>query len=126
VGEQLTVEIRVMGASNVSSIPFHLRYNQAVLEYTGPLVEGDFLRQDGASTVVNATPTAAAGEIVVGASRVGAPAGISGAGTLCSLTFVARAPGPANFVFAGAAVKDQNQNNLPASFSGTPVTVKAK
>src|SRR5262249_40208375 len=125
-GEPVPVEIRVLGGQNVGSIPFHLRYNPAVLEYQGPGLEGDFLNRDGTATVFVATPVAGGGEIVVGASRVGAATGASGAGTLATFTFVAKGPGAANFSFTGASVKDPNANNLPASFTLSPVTVQGK
>jgi general secretion pathway protein D len=125
IGEQVIVQVRVANATNVGSIPFHLRYNQAALEYTSQASEGDFLNRDGASTVF--VPTAVGpGEIVVGASRVSSPAGANGAGILGTFTFIARAAGPANFTFTGAAVKDPNANNLPASFSAAQVVVQPR
>jgi len=125
IGEQVVAQVRVANATNVGSIPFHLRYNQAVLEYTGQAAEGDFLNRDGAGTVF--VPTAVApGEIVVGASRTSSPTGANGAGILGTFTFVARAAGPAAFVFTGAAVKDPNANNLPASFSTAQIVVQPR
>jgi len=126
VGEQVPIEIRVMGAQNVGSIPFHLRFNPQVLEFVAPATEGDFMNSDGAPTVFVATPVQGGGEVVVGASRVGQTEGASGAGTLATMMFVAKAAGPANFTFTGAAVKDPNAVNLPASFTLTPVSVQGK
>ena len=126
VGEQVPVEVRVLGAQNVGSIPFHLRYNPQVLDWVGPAAEGDFLNRDGSATVFVATPVTGGGEIVVGASRVGSATGASGAGTLGSFLFVAKAPGQANFTLTGAAVKDPNANNLPASFTVSPISVQGK
>jgi len=39
---------------------------------------------------------------------------------------VAKAPGQANFTLTGAAVKDPNANNLPASFTVSPISVQGK
>ena len=126
VGEPVPVEVRVLGGQNVGSIPFHLRYNPAVLDFQGPGMEGDYLNRDGTATVFVATPVVGGGEIVVGASRVGSPTGATGEGTLATFTFVAKGAGAANFSFTGASVKDPNANNLPASFTLSPVTVQGK
>jgi hypothetical protein len=89
-------------------------------------VEGDFLAQGGAPTVFVATEVQGAGEIVVGASRVGTPTGASGAGLLASFQFRAKGPGACTLSFTGSAVRDPNANNLPSSFTTAIINVQGK
>jgi general secretion pathway protein D len=104
VGESVVVNVVMEGASNVGSVPFHLRYNPQVLQFVPPAVEGPLLQADGTSTVFLAPDTGGGGEIVVGLSRLGGGTG-------------------ARFAFTGASVKDPQAHNLPASFSVVSVRV---
>jgi general secretion pathway protein D len=122
VGDRVTVEVRIENATNVGSVPFHLRYNRQVLEYVPPAEQGPFLRSDGTNTVFLA-PDSGTGEIVVGHSRLGGGEGMSGSGTLATFQFQAVNPGDCGFGWTGASVKDPQARNLPASFLTAPVAV---
>jgi general secretion pathway protein D len=126
VGETVPVQVQLVGGQNIGSVPFHLRFNPAVLEFMPPAVEGDFLSQAGGPTVFVATEVQGAGEIVVGASRVGTPTGASGAGLLASFQFRAKAPGSSTLSFTGSMVRDPNANNLPSSFTTSIINVQAR
>jgi general secretion pathway protein D len=121
-GETLTLQVQIIGGQNVGSVPFHLRFNPAVLEFVGA-VEGDFLRQDGSPTTFVANEVQGAGEVVVGASRVGSGQGASGSGILATFQFRAKTPGSCTFSFTGATVRDPNANNLPCSFTTAIISV---
>jgi general secretion pathway protein D len=123
VGDRVVVEVRIEGARNVGSVPFHLRYNRQVLEFLPPATEGGFLNSDGASTVFLASDAAAGGEVVVGLSRLGVPEGVNGSGTLATFAFQAINPGDCGFAFTGASVKDPQARNLPATFLSAAVRV---
>ena len=131
IGSQVVVLVRIQNAASVGSVPFTLRFDPRILEFVpAGAVEGDFLRQNGAQTVVIAAPVAGEGgttgaraEIAVGLSRLGG-SGVTGRGTLCRLTFRARAPGTASFEFARARVLDASATALPSRFTGATVTVR--
>ena len=124
VGDRVVVEVRIDGGTNVGSVPFHLRYNRQVLEFIPPAVQGPFLASDGTNTVFLANDAGGGGEVVVGLSRLGAAEGVTGSGTLATFQFQAIAGGDAGFAWTGAAVKDPQARNLPASFLTAPVTVE--
>jgi hypothetical protein len=124
VGDRLTVEVRIENATNVGSVPFHLRYNRQVLEFVPPADQGPFLKSDGANTVFLATDSPGGGEVVVGLSRLGGGDGMSGAGTLATFQFQAINPGDCGFGWTGASVKDPQARNVPASFLTAPVAVE--
>ena len=124
VGDRLTVEVRIENATNVGSVPFHLRYNRQVLEFVPPANQGPFLNSDGANSVFLATDSPGGGEVVVGLSRLGGGDGMSGAGTLATFQFQAINPGDCGFGWTGASVKDPQARNVPASFLTAPVAVE--
>jgi len=124
VGEQLAVNVAIENATNVGSVPFHLRYDPRVLQFLPPASQGPFLGSDGKQPIFLATDVAGGGEIVVGLSRLGGEQGVSGAGVLATFRFQALAPGDAGFAFTGASVKSPMAGNLPASFQLTPVRVQ--
>ncbi len=124
VGDRVTVEVRIENATNVGSVPFHLRYNRQVLEFVPPADQGPFLRSDGTNTVFLANDSGGGGEVVVGLSRLGGGDGMSGAGTLATFQFQAINPGDCGFGWTGASVKDPQARNVPASFLAAPVAVE--
>jgi hypothetical protein len=124
VGDRVIMEVRIENATNVGSVPFHLRYNRQVLEFVPPANQGPFLNSDGANSVFLATDSAGGGEVVVGLSRLGGGDGMSGAGTLATFQFQAINPGDCGFAWSGASVKDPQARNLPASFLAAPVAVE--
>ena len=123
VGDTVEVNVQVSGANNVGSIPFHLHYNKAILQFMPPGIEGGFMNSDGANTVFLAGDPGNGGKIVVGLSRMGGGDGISGAGSLATFRFLATGEGSANFSFTGASVKDPQANNKPAAFNATAVQI---
>ena len=123
VGEPLVVEVVIQNATDVGSVPFHLRYDFSVLQFVGPATEGPFMGSDGAKTVFLATDTGGGGEIIVGLSRMRAAQGATGSGTLAIFQFQAVAPGDAGFAFSGASVTDPQARPLPAAFNKAHVTV---
>jgi hypothetical protein len=124
VGERVVVQVVIDNAQDVGSTPFHLRYNPEVLQFIPPGSEGPFMRSDGANTVFLAADTGGGGEIVVGLSRMGAPEGVSGSGTLAVFEFTAIASGDCGFAFTGATIKDPQALNLPAGFNTASVRVE--
>ena len=124
VGEVLTVQVMVNNASNVGSVPFHLRYDKNVLQFQPGAQEGPFMNADGANTVFLANDIGGGGEVVVGLSRLGSAQGASGGGVLASFQFLTINPGNSGFTFTGASVKDPQARNLPASFNAGQVQVQ--
>ncbi len=116
VGDRVSVQIAIEAGDNVGHVPFHVRFNPRVLQFEAG-DEGSFLRSDGAPTAFFAAPTSDGATIVVGLSRLGQPAGVSGSGDLCTLHFIVVGPGDAGLAFARAKVKDPANRALPALFA---------
>ena len=122
VGETVVLSLNIANGEHVGSVPFHLHYNTAVLQYVSH-AEGQFLKADGTNTVMFANDTGGGGEIVVGLSRLGGGDGASGNGVLATFELLAIGEGSAGFAFSGASVRDGKANLVPAQFSAGPVNV---
>jgi general secretion pathway protein D len=122
VGETLMVQVLVNDAQNVGSIPFHLRFNNQVLQFVPPALEGDLLRSGGANTVLFADDPRG-GELIYGHSRLGGQEGATGSGVLSTLQFLIVGSGQANFQFVDASVQDTRAIRKPAQFLSIPFTV---
>ena len=123
VGSTITVQVSIRDAADVSSVPFHLLYDPAILEFQGAQ-EGPFLGGDGNPTVFMVAPNAAGSRVIVGHSRLGRDSGIDGSGHLCSLTFLAVAPGPANLSVERASAIQVSGSSLPSRFDVFPLDVR--
>jgi len=105
----LVLELRASQVEGLYGVAFDLAYPGATLTYTRAS-EGSFLASAGAPTsfqVAQPTP----GSLVVGLSRLGQQAGVSGSGVLLSLEFAAGANGSGALTFS---------RNLAYAADGTP------
>ena len=122
VGERLVLRIEMVGGNDVGSVPFHLRFNPAVLEFLGGF-EGSFLGSDGRATAFFAAPTSRGDEVVVGLSRLGAGEGIAGGGVLCELEFQVVGSGDAGLAFSREKVRDAHNRIVASAFDAGQVLV---
>lgn len=123
VGEEIQVQIAVSGVQELFSAPFYFYYDPAMLSLES-MSEGDFLRQDGRSTTFLKSMSPALGRVIVGLSRMGAVPGVSGSGTLVTVTLKAKAPGHAVISLANANFKDPALNTLPVQTSAGEVEIR--
>lgn len=122
VGERLMLRIEMVDGNDVGSVPFHLRFNPAVLEFLGGF-EGSFLGSDGRATAFFAAPTSRGDEVVVGLSRLGAGDGIAGGGVLCELEFQVVGSGDAGLAFSREKVRDAHNRIVASVFDAGQVVV---
>jgi len=122
-GEVVTLEVAIENGKDVGSVPFHLHFDPAVLQFLPPGTEGPFLSADGTTTVFLADESSAGGELVVGMSRFGAPVGARGSGSLARFDFLSLGPGAVDFRFSAASVRDPRAEILPATFQAATVEV---
>jgi hypothetical protein len=125
VGTSFAVRILIEGAQDVGSVPFHVRFDPAVLRFESG-AEGGFLGSDGRETAFLAAPTSSGDTVVVGLSRLGAGQGIAGGGELCTLRFTAIGPGNAGLGFASAKVRDSSNRIVPSVFQPVSLMVRGE
>jgi general secretion pathway protein D len=122
VGATFTVNITLAGGQNVYSVPLQLMYNPRVLQLLN-VSNGPLLSKDGQAVALVNRDDSLAGILQLSATRPPGSGGISGDGTVFTLTFQARAPGQATLSINRAAVKNASMQNVPATGSQAIVTV---
>ena len=121
VGSTFQVSVMLSGGRNVSSIPLQLQYDPRVLQLVN-VDAGDFLAKDKVPVAIAHREDN--GVITLSASRPGSSGGVSGQGSVCTLTFRAAAAGDSRLSFVKVGAKDAAQANLPATGSDATVHVQ--
>jgi len=125
VGDLVTVEIAARGVEGAGAVSFHLVFDPARLEpVTDRFFEGGWLRRDGASTAFLARAASSGDRVMVGITRLGAYRGARGSGTLCRLTFRARAPGSTAFLFDRAVLSAPDASRTQTRFVPARVIIE--
>ena len=122
VGSTFTVNVNLTGGQNVYSVPLQLTYNPRVLQVLN-VSNGPLLAQDGQTVALVNRDDSMAGILQVTASRPPGTNGITGDGSVFTVTFQARAPGQSTLSINRASLKNSAMQNMPASGSQAIVTV---
>ena len=122
IGSTFTVNVSLAGAQNVNSVPLQITYNPSVLQLLN-VSNGPLLEQDGQPVALVHRDDAMAGIVQLTASRPPGAAGVSGNGSVFTLTFQAKAAGQATLSINRAQLKNAAMQTLPASGSQAVVTV---
>jgi general secretion pathway protein D len=122
VGSTFQVSVMLGNGRDVFSVPLQLQFNPAVLQLVN-VDAGDFLGHDG-QAVALVHRDEGNGLVTVSTSRPPNVAGVTGQGSLCTLTFKATAPGDSNLALVKVGARNSAQANLPAVGSQAVVHVK--
>ncbi len=122
VGSTFTVNVNLAGGQNVFSVPIQVQYNPRVLQLIN-VSNGTLLSQDGQTVALVNRDDSMVGLLQLTASRPPGASGISGDGSVFTLTFQARAPGQSTLSINRAALKNASMQSTPASGSQAIVTV---
>ena len=124
-GENFTVNISVDPEENeyVFVAQYSLYFNNTLLNGTSP-VNGSFLSQDGADTLVLINTTNnTIGKTEYGEMRIDVNYGINTSGTLSTITFQAIADGCSELVLDDVILADSNQSIIPANITNGSVRI---
>ncbi len=119
-GDTFTIDIIVDSADNaVYGAQYELYFDNTALNAISQ-TQGTFLSQDGENTnvpadIINNT----LGKIVYGEARMGAPAGVTGSGTLASITFEAVKSGTSGLTLSYVMLMDPTGEIATTVNSGT-------
>ena len=130
VGSTFQMKVNVSGGSDVFSVPMQFQYDQTKLSLINvdlgdsqPTGSTNFLGKDG-QPVALVHRDDGQGNVSVAASRPPGAKGVSGDGTVCVLTFQAKAAGPAAVVITRPIVRNSAQQPVPATGSRAIVQVQ--
>jgi general secretion pathway protein D len=122
IGSTFQVGVNLSNGHDVFSVPLQLQFNPAVLQLVN-VDSGEFLSRDG-QPVALVHRDEGNGLVSISAERPPQTAGVSGQGSLCTLTFKAVAAGESNLALVKVGARNSTQASLPVVGSQAVVHVK--
>jgi general secretion pathway protein D len=122
VGGTFQVAVMLNNAHDVFSVPLQMKFNPAVLQLVN-VDSGDFLSRDGQLVSISHRDDGS-GLVAIATERPPNAAGVSGQGSICTLTFKAIAAGDSDLALVKVGAHNSAQANLPAVGSQAVVHVK--
>lgn len=121
-GEILLVAIRIEHAQRMTSLPFHLVFDPAVIEFTGSQA-GSALASHDPVLLASVSPNRP-GDLAVGLSLIETSGAFTGSGEVVTLLFRALAPGQSNLSFSRATLRGARSESVDVHFSDGFVIVR--
>jgi general secretion pathway protein D len=121
-GSTFKVAVDMADGKDVFAVPMQVTYDPAKMTLIN-VDSGDFLGHDG-QAVALVHRDDGAGNIAISASRPPGTSGVSGGGTVCVLTFQAKAPGDAPIAITHLGVRNSAQQLTPSSGAQSVVHIQ--
>lgn len=122
VGATFAVNVTVSGAQNIYSVPVQVSYDPQSLQLIN-VSNGNFLSRDGQPVVIVHREDAPGLE-QISATRPPGSGGVSGQGSVFTLTFMAKAAGQSTLSITRAAARDPNMQAVQVTPGQAMITVK--
>jgi len=122
-GSTFAVNLLLSGAQNVYSVPVQINYDPAKLQLVN-VSNGGLLSQDGQAVALVHRDDPSTGTVQVTATRPPGSPGISGQGTVVTLTFIAKTAGQAPISIARGGARDTSMQAIQVSPAQATVNVQ--
>src|SRR5436309_5639274 len=122
VGEEIRLDVLVTNIEDLAEGTLTISYDPKVLEFRQAF-EGEFLQREGTATVVTAA-NPATGTVAVRLMRAEGSKGVSGAGVLATLAFVAKESGTSPVAIQTSRLLSAAKAPLPATGGQGSVSVQ--
>ena len=119
-GSTFAVNVQLTGAQNAYSVPLQVTYDPKILQVVN-VSNGNFLSQDGQAVALVHRDDDSTGTLQITATRPPGATGISGDGTVLTLTFMAKSAGQATLTISKGGTRDPNMQ--PTLVGGATATV---
>ena len=121
-GSTFTLNVLVAGAQNAYSVPLQVTYDPKLLQVVN-VSNGTFLSQDGQAVALVHRDDETTGTLQVTATRPPGASGISGQGTVVTLTFMAKAAGQTTLAISKGGTRDPNMQPTLVAGATAAVTI---
>jgi len=122
-GDTFPVNLLISGAQNVYSVPVQLNYNPSLLQLVN-VSNGSFLSQDGQVVTLVHREDESLGQSQITVSRPSGAGGVSGQGTVVTITFVAKASGQTPLTITRGGARDPGLQPITVNGAQASVTVQ--
>jgi general secretion pathway protein D len=122
-GNTFAVNLQISGAQNVYSVPVQLNYDPKILQLLN-VSNGGFLSQDGQAVALVHREDDALGQVTITASRPPGSGGVTGQGTVVTLTFQAKATGQSPLTITRGGARDPGLQSIAVTGAQAAVVVQ--
>jgi general secretion pathway protein D len=122
-GNTFAVNLLISGAQNVHSVPVQLNYNPKMLQLVN-VSNGGFLSQDGQAVALVHREDETIGQSQITATRPPGAGGVSGQGSVITLTFQAKADGQSPLTITRGGARDPGLQAITVNGAQAAVTVQ--
>jgi general secretion pathway protein D len=122
-GGTFMVNLLLSGAQNVHSVPVQLNYNPQMLQLVN-VSNGGFLSQDGQVVTLAHREDEAVGQTQITASRPPGVGGVSGQGSVVTLTFQAKTDGQTPLTITRGGARDPGLQAITVNGAQASVTIQ--
>jgi general secretion pathway protein D len=122
-GSTFAVNLLISGAQNVYSVPVQLNYDPKMLELVN-VSNGGFLSQDGQAVALVHREDETVGQLQITASRPSGAGGVSGQGSVVTMTFQAKTTGQTPLTITRGGARDPGLQAITVNGAQASVTVQ--
>jgi general secretion pathway protein D len=122
-GNTFALNLLISAAQNVYSVPVQVNYDPKLLQLVN-VSNGGFLSQDGQAVALVHREDDTIGQIQITATRPPGAGGVSGQGTVVTLTFQAKAPGQTPVTITRGGARDPGLQAITVNGAQAAVTVQ--
>lgn len=122
-GSTFAVNVLLSGAQNVYSVPLQLNYDPNRLELVN-VSNGGLLSQDGQAVALVHRDDTTSGTVQITATRPPGSGGISGQGSVVTLTFMAKSPGQSALAITKGGARDAAMQPITVAGAQANVSVQ--
>jgi general secretion pathway protein D len=122
-GGTFAVNLLISGAQNVYSVPVQLNYNPNILQLVN-VSNGGFLSQDGQAVALVHREDESVGQSQITATRPPGAGGVSGQGTVVTMTFQAKTSGQSPLTITRGGARDPGLQAITVNGAQAAVTVE--
>lgn len=122
-GNTFAVNLTISGAQNVYSVPVQLNYDPKILQLLN-VSNGGFLSQDGQAVALVHREDDTLGQVTITASRPPGSGGVTGQGTVVTLTFQAKATGQSPLTITRGGARDPGLQSIAVTGAQAAVSVQ--
>jgi general secretion pathway protein D len=122
-GSTFTVNILISGAQNVYSVPLQMNYDPSKLQLMN-VSNGGFLSQDGQTVALVHREDETSGTLQITATRPPNSGGVSGQGSVVTLTFMAKASGQSPLTITRGGARDPAMQAITVNGAQAVVTIQ--
>src|SRR5579871_53263 len=122
-GNTFAVNLLISGAQNVYSVPVQLNYDPKMLSLVN-VSNGGFLSQDGQAVALVHREDESVGQVQITATRPPGAGGVSGQGSVVTVTFQAKAAGQTPITITRGGARDPGLQAITVNGAQASVTIQ--